>query len=209
MNAWSLGLGLLALLLLGPVVVLFILCWKEIQAHWDLRLFLSEYLKTLGYVLPVVVGFVLLNLFWERQVEVERARGATRIFAQYVGQMGDLLRKARDWLERRTTSEREAEQRVEQVRRFLDQAVWMSQGLQMLHAMAMAAVKDHQAMDSLTGFCFRILPRVNALRDVTDLRPGNYDLRQELEFLAKEIEEWLKGAEHGLPKSRAVGRSPG
>jgi hypothetical protein len=183
MNAWSLGLGLLALLLLGPVVVLFILCWKEIQAHWDLRLFLSEYLKTLGYVLPVVVGFVLLNLFWERQVEVERARGAT--------------------------SEREAEQRVEQVRRFLDQAVWMSQGLQMLHAMAMAAVKDHQAMDSLTGFCFRILPRVNALRDVTDLRPGNYDLRQELEFLAKEIEEWLKGAEHGLPKSRAVGRSPG
>lgn len=183
--------------------------WKDIRAHWSPRLFLSEYLKALGYILPVVYGFILLNVYWERRVEVERAHTVKRIFQHYTYQLSGLLDKARERLEKRVTSEREADRRVEEVKSYLEQAVWISQTLRMLHTIAIGRVSEQQTMDTLTWLCFSVLPRVDALRYEVDIRPGNLDLKAELVLLVEQIDHWNRTARGGFDESRPAGRSPG
>ncbi len=195
----------LSAVLLGLIPVLALLSWKDIKAHWDLRVFLSEYLKTLGYVLPVVIGFMLLNLYWERHVEAERNRNVKLVFLEYTSQLCTLLEKVEQMFERRVKSELEADRREEEVRNCLEQAVWLSQALRTLHTMALGEVRDHELVDALTRFCFSILPRIEELRNEPEIRPGNSELRTRLLVLAKEIREWnqsVRGGPHESGPSR-------
>lgn len=189
---------ILFIILLVPLILVFVFHWNTIVAQFDPYDFVSEYLKFLAGLLSLSVGFLLVNLYWERKLEFSRATSLRRLFLSHLEHIGRIAWETGPILDRHIMTRDESLLRDQEVVSNKNRLGDAGRSIVLL-ADEITSTKDEQLIAELALFVQDIVPRLDKLSKITDISPGNDELQGELAHVGKavlEMSQRLKGAEH-------------
>jgi hypothetical protein len=184
---WT-GVVILILLLIPPSYV----CLR----YWNMLVFdpsefMTDYIKFLGGLLSLLFGFVLVNVYWERRLESDRAYRLRRLLLLHLDLISRLCWETGHTLDRHVVTREESIQRDHEVfsnkNRLADAGATVASLFD-----AIASTRDEQLIEEASILVRDVVPLLEALGKLPDVHPGSEELRNGLSSAGTQVFDSLQ-----------------
>jgi len=186
------GVVILILLLVPPSYV----CLR----YWNMLVFdpsefMTDYIKFLGGLFSLLFGFILVNVYWERRLESERAYKLRHLLLLHLDHISRLCWETGHLLDKHIATREESTRRDQEVYSNKNRLTDAGSTIASLFD-AIASTRDEQLIEETSVLVRDLVPLLDALRNLPDVHPGSKELRNGLSSigtLVHDSSQRLKG----------------
>lgn len=183
------AVALIILLLIPPIYVC-VSYWVVIASKFEPYAFVSDYLTFLGSLIALVLGFVLVNLYWERKLELDRANSLRRLWLSLLENIGKIAWDTGFITDRHVTTREEAMARDQAVIANLNRFGDVKTSIDLL-ADEITTTRDEKLVGELAIFARDIAPRLVRLSMLKSYGLGDNELKEDLIFVGRNVNNMI------------------
>jgi energy-coupling factor transporter transmembrane protein EcfT len=168
-------IGLLLIILVVPPLLVSIKYSKVI--NFAPEIFINEYLKFFGSVILLLVGFLLVNVYWDGRVERERHEILYNATITHLERISKLIWDIGELQDRHLNTREEENAREKEIYSNITRLTDANNSIFLL-SNQIIRTKDKYLFNSITNYLRDIYPLIQRLSEIRDYSPINDILRR-------------------------------